>query len=133
MFKLFPVSCPGHLPVHHQTAKGTGRHQEPTVQQILLPVGGEELKLVFLLMLVQKDSTQAADEGITFLCALLEPCMGEVLQYMFRTGGLQRDLHPALQDSFLCHQVRPLLKHCCVLLRKNSLYLRLSHCFVSTN
>lgn len=43
--KCFPFLSAGHLPVHHQTAKRTGRHQEPPVQQIFLPAGGEELKL----------------------------------------------------------------------------------------
>lgn len=38
---MFPLLSPGHLPVHHQTIKGTRRHQESSIQQILLPAGGE--------------------------------------------------------------------------------------------
>lgn len=44
MLKYFTFFSPGHLPVHHQTTKGTRRHQESSVQQILLPAGGEEAK-----------------------------------------------------------------------------------------
>lgn len=41
------VSSPGNLPLHHQAVKRTGRHQESSVQQILLPPGGLKIILNF--------------------------------------------------------------------------------------
>lgn len=50
-FKLTSVSSPGNLPLHHQAVKGAGRHQESSVQQILLPTGG----LVLVVWVIMTD------------------------------------------------------------------------------
>ena len=44
-FNRSSVSSLGNLPLHHQAVKRTRRHQESSVQQILLPSGGLELRL----------------------------------------------------------------------------------------
>ena len=65
---------------------------------------------MFLLVVVQGTVQQTTDEEVTCVFNVsLEPGMGEVVQHMLWTGGLQRDLHPAFQNTLLCHQVRPLL------------------------
>ncbi len=124
--KVFPFSLSGYLFVHHQTTKGAGRHQEPSVQQILLPAGGKVLiqwkisvaKHVLFCELGSRDSPASCCWRNVSLYVSLEPGMGKVIQHMLWTGGLQWDFHPAFQNPVLCHQVRLLLNCCCVLLCK---------------
>lgn len=97
------VSSPGNLPLHHQAVERTGRHQESSVQQILLPPRGLELILPFI---DPSNEEQAANWRMIFSCVcFLESDVGKVLQYMLWAGGLQWDLHPAVQNTVFCYQV----------------------------